>query len=203
MSKFGLILSVFICVLVLGLCSCSDTDGDGNVAPNGGQVSLFNGTNLEGWTILNCKAIVDDGDILLVEGNGLVQSQEKYGNFILEFDWKPLAEDMWDSGIYFRYDSVPEGKPWPKRYQVNLRKGAEGNVGSLKGARSEGFIVPSQWNSFKITVDGANISVDINGKFAWKAEGLADPATGYIAIQAETPQGGQHRFRNIFVTELK
>jgi hypothetical protein len=45
--------------------------------------------------------------------------------------------------------------------------------------------------------------LDINGKSAWQADGLGDPAEGFIAIQAEVPGGGQYRFRNVYLTELE
>jgi len=166
------------------------------------RVSLFNGKNLDGWTVLNCKAAVDDGDILLQEGNGLVQSKKKYADFVLEFDWKALAYDKWDSGVYFRYDTVPDKRPWPERYQANLRKGMEGNVDGIKGAKSKGLIKEREWNHFKLTVKGNTVALEINGEPAWKGEGLEGPESGFIALQAEVPQGGQHRFRNIYITEL-
>ncbi|NLH42148.1 MAG: DUF1080 domain-containing protein, partial [Planctomycetes bacterium] len=74
-----------------------------------GRVSLFDGKTLTGWTVLNCEAAVDNGDILIVGGNGLVQTEKKYRDFVLEFEWKPLKESKWDSGVYFRYDTVPQG----------------------------------------------------------------------------------------------
>jgi hypothetical protein len=132
----------------------------------------------------------------------LVQTKQQYGNFILEFECKALREDKWDSGVYFRYNDVPENRPWPNRYQVNLRKGMEGNVGALEEAQSEGLIKPGQWNQFKLTVQGTKASLEINGSPAWKADGLGEPAKGYIALQAEVPGGGQYRFRNIYLTEL-
>lgn len=165
------------------------------------RVALFNGEDLEGWTVLRCKAKVQDGCILLEEGNGLVQSKKQYGDFVLEFDWKALAEDKWDSGVYFRYTKVPFGRPWPQRYQVNLRKGMEGNVDGIEGAKSKGLIKPGAWNTFKLTVRGDALSLEINGKPAWKGQGLEGPERGYIALQAETPQGGQFLFRNIYLTE--
>jgi len=173
-------------------------------APTAGKrVSLFNGKDLDGWTVLKCKAMVDSGDILLQRGNGLVQTEKKYADFVLEFDWKALADDKWDSGVYFRYDSVHPKRPWPDRYQVNLRKGMEGNVEGLKGASSKGMIKEGEWNTFKLTVTGDTLDLQINGKEAWKAEGLAGPTSGFIALQAEVPNGGQHRFRNIYITELE
>jgi len=165
-------------------------------------VSLFNGKNLDGWTILKCEAEVVDGNILIKSGNGLVQSKKKYANFILEFEWKALAEDRWDSGVYFRYNSVPEGRPWPPRYQANLLKGQEGNVGGVKGATSKGLIKERDWNKFQLTVNGSKIELRINEKEAWKADGLAGPEKGFIALQAEVPKGGQHLFRNILITEI-
>ena len=172
-------------------------------APTAGKrVSLFNGKDLDGWTVLKCKAMVDSGDILLQRGNGLVQTEKKYADFVLEFDWKALAEDNWDSGVYFRYTRVPKNQPWPARYQVNLRKGMEGNVSGVEGASSKGMIKEGAWNTFKLTVKGDALDLQINGKQAWKAEGLGRPDSGFIALQAEVPNGGQHRFKNIYITEL-
>ena len=125
--------SITLCSIVLAavlLTSCAVFEGGDK------RVALFDGKTLDGWTVITCEATVDDGDILLVSGNGLIQTEKKYGNFILEFECKALRDNKWDSGVYFRYDTVPEGRPWPKRYQVNLRYGMEGNVGALEEAKS-------------------------------------------------------------------
>lgn len=175
-----------------------------NTSAQNKRVSLFNGKDLECWTILKCEAEVDNGNILLKSGNGLLQTKNKYSDFVLEFEWKALAEDKWDSGVYFRYNSVPENRPWPPRYQANLRKGMEGNVGDVKGATSQGLIKERDWNKFKLTVNGSTLELQINDQQAWKADGLAPEAKdGFIALQAEVPQGGQHLFRNIYITELQ
>ena len=178
------------------LSSCAVFDGGGK------RISLFDGKTLDGWTIITCEATVDDGEILLTSGNGLLQTEKKYGDFVLEFEWKALRDEKWDSGVYFRYDSIPAGRPWPKRYQVNLRQGMEGDIGDLKEARSEGLVKPGKWNKFKLTVRGTKVSLEMNSKQAWDADGLGEPKEGYIALQAEVPGGGRHRFRNIYLTEL-
>ena len=177
---------------------------DGAKALKPGQrVALFDGKNLDQWDVLKCEAVIDQGEILIKAGNGLVQTRKKYSDFIIEYEWKALKDDNWDSGIYFRYDSVPDNQPWPARYQANLRKGDEGNVGGLKGATSQGLFKNGEWNSFRLTVRGTTAEMQINGKPAWKAAGLAGPQTGFISLQAEVPNGGQNRFRNIYITELK
>jgi hypothetical protein len=195
MRVSNLFYSLVIATLMLTSCSVFES-GDK-------RVSLFDGKTLDGWTVIKCEATVDNGDILLVSGNGLVQTEKKYGDFIFEFEWKALRDNKWDSGVYFRYDSVPENRPWPDRYQVNLQQGREGNVGNLKGAESKSLTNDGQWNKFKLTVRGTMASLVINGTHAWQADGLEGPEKGFIALQAEVPGGGQYLFRNIYITELE
>ncbi|MBL7114782.1 MAG: DUF1080 domain-containing protein [Kiritimatiellae bacterium] len=164
-------------------------------------VDLFNGKDLAGWDVLKCEAVVEDGMLLLKSGDGLVQTKQQFADFILDVEWKALNANQWDSGIYFRYTSVPQGGPWPRRYQVNIRKGMEGNVGALPGAKSKGLIVPGDWNRFQLTVRGSEASLEINGKPAWKADGLKTEK-GFISLQAEVPHGGQFLFRKVRIKVL-
>lgn len=169
--------------------------------PSGVPITLFNGKNLDGWIVTDCKAGVEDGLLVLQEGNGLVRSAHHYGDFVLDLDFKPRKDQEWDSGIYIRADLPAEGKQWPSRYQVNLKQGMEGNVNTLAGATSTGLVKPGQWNHFTITVAGDTAELAINGTPAWKASGL-EPKVGYIGFQAEVPLGGQFEFANITIREL-
>jgi len=164
-------------------------------------VTLFDGKSLEGWKVIGCEAEIQDEAILLKAGNGVVRTQREYRDFVLEVDWKALRTDRWDSGVFFRCGDPPAGAPWPKTYQANLLKGMEGNVNELKTARSTGLTKPGEWNHFKLTVVGAKAELEINGKPAWKADGVKEPS-GYIALQAEIPGGGQFLFRNVRIKEL-
>jgi hypothetical protein len=164
-------------------------------------VSLFDGRTLNGWKVLTCDAEVDAGTILLKAGNGVVHTENRYTDFALELEWKALKPDNWDSGIYFRCELPTAGRPWPNRYQANLRKGLEGNVEGLKGAVSKGLIKPGEWNKFKLTVVGTKASLEINGQPAWEADGV-ETADGYICLQSEVAGGGQFRFRNIRIANL-
>jgi hypothetical protein len=169
--------------------------------PSGYAVTLFNGQNLDGWHVTGCEADVENGSLVLKSGNGLVRTDHRYGDFVLELDWKAQKPEKWDSGIYFRCELPPEGKPWPSRYQANLQQGREGNVGGLDGATSMGLVKPDDWNHFKLTLIGKTASLEINGKPAWKVDGV-EATTGYIGLQSEVPGGGVFEFRNIRVTEL-
>jgi hypothetical protein len=191
-------LSAFISLTFCCLVSISPAGAD---TPDGATISLFDGKSLAGWQVTGCEVVVKDGAIAIEDGNGLVRSNARYTDFVLELDWKALNPEMWDSGIYFRCGPPPEGRPWPKRYQVNLRKGMEGNVPGLDGAASEGLTKPGEWNHFKFTVIGTTAALEINGQAAWKADGLEDPC-GYICLQAEVPGGGKFLFKDIRITEL-
>jgi hypothetical protein len=166
----------------------------------GVRYALFNGVDLSGWHVTACETVVTDGTLHLKGGDGFVRTDHRYSDFILELDFKPLAEAKWDSGIYIRCE-LPEGKrPWPTRYQVNLKQGDEGRLIGVPGA-TPCKVKPGDWNHFKLTVRGATAEMECNGEPAWKATGL-EPAHGYIGFQCEAPLGGQFQFKNIQITEL-
>src|SRR5262245_8051661 len=152
--------TIVVCLnLVLSLASLPAFAGE----PAGVRLPLFNGQNLDGWHITGCQAAVENGAIVLQEGNGLLRSDHTYRDFILELSWKARRTENWDSGIYIRANLPDEGKPWPAKYQINLKQGDEGNVGPLPKARSKGLIKPGEWNHFKVTVLGSTAKLEING----------------------------------------
>jgi len=192
LARFRSLAAALSLLAAMGLSAFAADDA-------GKAVDLFNGKDLSGWKVIGCEAVVQDGAILIKAGNGLVQTERQYGDFVLEYDWKALAADNWDSGVYFRYTSVPKGRPWPNQYQANLRKGMEGNVDELPGAKSKGLTKAREWNHFKLTLQGDTAALEINGKPAWKAAGVK-VREGYISLQAEVPGGGQFLFRNVRIT---
>ncbi len=195
-----------LCLIAILLTNLSLACGEETKSPAAadGFVELFNGKTLDGWTVATCEVVIENGALKLVSGNGMVRTNKKYADYILDYEWKALAKENWDSGIYFRCKLPPADskRPWPHYYQANLLKGMEGNVNRLKGAKSSGLVKPGEWNRFKLTVKGTKAELEINGQPAWKADGLEDP-DGYIAIQAEVPKGGQFLFRNVRIKELK
>ena len=165
------------------------------------KMTLFNGKNLQGWRVVKCKAIVEDGCLKTVSGNGLVSTEHRYQDFILEFQCQALKETKWDSGIYFRCELPAKKAAWPPRYQVNLLQGQEGSLAGSKTAKARKAFKPKVWNHFRLEVRGNTASLKINGKQAWKTDEIK-AKTGYIGIQAEVPGGGQFKFKDIYLTEL-
>jgi hypothetical protein len=164
-------------------------------------VSLFDGKTLQGWKVVTCEAEVVDGAILLKAGNGYLQAEKDYGDFIFECDWKALNTNMWDSGVYFRAGD-PVGKfPWPKEHQVNMRRGQEGTIAGTDKGKAASLYKPGEWNHYKLSVIGKTASLEFNGEKAWSRDGI-EPAQGHLCLQAEVPGGGQFLFKNITVIEL-
>ena len=169
--------------------------------PVGHRVKLFNGENLQGWHVTNCDVVVENGNMVLKEGDGFVRADSRYRDFILEADYRALQADKYDAGIYIRCELPTGTRPWPTQYQVNLKQGDELNLNKFPTGRSAGLVKPGEWNHFKLTVVGDKASMEINGKPAWEAQGI-ETKDGFIGIQAEVKLGGQFEFKEIYVTEL-
>ncbi len=163
--------------------------------------SLFDGKTLERWKAVTCDAEVVDGAILLKAGNGFLLADKEYGDFIFECDWKALNTNMWDSGVYFRA-GMPVGKfPWPKSYQVNMRRGLEGTIDGADKIKAASLYKAGDWNHYKLTVKGKTAELEFNGEKAWSRDGI-EPAKGHLCLQSEVPGGGQFLFKKITIVDL-
>lgn len=165
---------------------------------------IFNGKDLAGWVVTGdgCEAAVEDGLLVIKAGDGFVRYDKELTDFVLEIEWKALREKDYDSGIYFRSPlKLPEGRAYPDKFQINLKDGDEGNLIGSKTGRSAGLIKRGEWNALTLRVAGKTAELHINGKPAWKADGI-EPASGYVGIQVEVPGGGQFQFRNIRLKTL-
>lgn len=155
---------------------------------------------------------VENGE-LVNGGNGAYATTEKdYGDFelLLEYKTVPLA----DSGIYLR--GVPQVQIWDftekAKFELGAGKGSGGLWNNSPGAPGKDPLVLAdkpfgQWNSFRIVMVGARVSVWLNGKQVVKhaiMENYYDrkqpvPARGPIQLQTH---GGEIRWRNVFIREI-
>src|SRR5690349_9730787 len=95
-------------------------------AADGYRAALFNGRDLDGWQVSGCTPTVDDGLLVLGGADGWLRTNEKHGDFVLELDWRNPKPSEYDSGTYIRPEPPAAGKPFPNRYQINLKQGGEG-----------------------------------------------------------------------------
>ena len=200
----------FIVLITILLASgCSSTD-------HGKTVSLFNGHDLDGWVIENNGAFsARDGLLVLNKGTGWLRSEEEFGDFVLEMDFRFLEKGA-NSGIFIR--TAPTSKNdengWPdKGYQVQCKD-------TITEQRALGTMIPygappfehqsdreaiarayrptGKWNHYEITCKGEELYVKLNGILVTTATNIVN-LRGHIGIQAEH---GHLEFRNIRIQRL-
>ena len=169
--------------------------------PMGVRSELLAAPTLEGWVASDCEVEFKDGVLLAKSGNGLVRTENRYRDFVLELDYRALQKEKYDAGIYIRCEPPPAGRPFPAQYQINLKQGDELNLIRFPKAKSTGLVKPNEWNHVKVTVVGERATMEINGQAAWETDGI-QAKDGFIGLQVEVPLGGQFEYKNIAVTEL-
>ena len=189
------------------------------------EISLFNGRNLNGWTLYtdpksDVKAeevfTVKDG-VINVLGNpfGYMRTNGQFGNYRLHVEWRWTEEKATkNSGIFQRVQSGDN--VWPVGMECQLADGQAGMVVGLAGYKVEGAEMHGEfgvkqriaekssekpfgeWNEADIECVGKHMTIRINGVVQNEADGQFD--RGYIALQSE---GGPLQFRNVTIFELK
>jgi hypothetical protein len=165
-----------------------------------GFVSLFDGTTLNGWQGDTSGYQAKEGLLVCTKQGGRLQTEKKYGNFVLRFDYK--LQPGGNNGIDIRGmeiqildDDAPKHanlKPCQYHGSIYCRVPAE-----------RGHQKPiGEWNEQEILVDGKHVKVTLNGAV------VVDAETDHPALnKASSPIGfkGHHEhveFRNLRIKEL-
>ena len=177
------------------------------------QTSLFNGKNLDGWTIQGTeKWYVEDGLLVCESGPdeeyGYLTTDAFYDDFILELDFKQEADG--NSGVFIR--STVEGTKI-SGWQVEVAPPGlhTGGVYESYGRgwlikpepEKEKFLKMGEWNHLKIKVKGDHITSWLNGEkmIHLKDEKIGD-GKGSIALQIHSGGGIKVQWKNIQVKQL-
>lgn len=190
--------------------------------------SLFNGKNLDGWTIHVMDNSVSPEKFFYVKDGvietpgvpmGYLRTKEEYSDYRLHVEWC-YPEKATNSGIFI-HTNGPEAQ-WPKHYQAQLKDGFAGDfivnalgeqatvkdsiyLGTEKVKPIAAKSNPSnekpsgQWNSYDIICKGNTIEISVNGLLQNKAV-KCSMTKGSIGLQAE---GSKIQFRNIWIEQLK
>ncbi|NBV79915.1 MAG: DUF1080 domain-containing protein, partial [Verrucomicrobia bacterium] len=152
-----------------------------------------------------------EGDELVNDGKGKYATTEKeYGDIelTLEYNMAPLG----DSGIYLR--NVPQVQIWDPANAKEKKNGADKGSGALWNNNGAGKFplvladkAPGEWNTLRIVMVGARVSVWLNGKQTvdhailenYYDRKVSVPAKGPICLQTH---GAPIRWRNVFVREI-
>ncbi|MFT4024819.1 MAG: DUF1080 domain-containing protein [Flavihumibacter sp.] len=177
------------------------------------QVPLFNGKDLQGWTIHGTeKWYVEKGELICEsgpdKGYGYLSTNKNYKNFILTVQFKLEANG--NSGIFIR--SGIEGTKI-SGWQVEVAP-PDMHTGGIYESYGRGWLIQpkpedekmlkaSDWNTMKIKVDGDEVTSWLNGKemVHLKDEKIGG-GNGFIALQIHDGGGIKVRWKNIKIQEL-
>lgn len=189
--------------------------------------SLFNGKNLEGWTIFVEDPSMDPKDFFYVnEGMietpglplGYLRTKKEYSDYHLHVEWR-YPEEPTNSGVFVHVNG-PD-LLWPDHFQAQLKHEDAGDfivhgVGQSATINDTVYTSTSddrpllpklhpsnensagEWNSYDITCKGNTIEVRVNGLLQNTAFNC-NLSSGAIGLQAE---GSKIQFRNLWIEPL-
>jgi hypothetical protein len=190
--------------------------------------SLFNGDNLDGWTIFVDESIISPEDFFYVNDGmiecvgvpmGYLRTIKEYSDYQLHIEWR-YPEDPTNSGV-FLHTNGPD-LIWPAHYQGQLKYqnagdfivhgvGVSATIGDTVYVSSDTLkpLIPKlnptnenpagEWNSYDITCTGSTIELRVNGLLQNTATNCS-LTRGGIGLQAE---GSKIQYRNLWIEPIQ
>ena len=176
----------------------------------GGFLRLFNGENLDGWTIMGDSAgwSVENGMIRSEgqHGGEWLRFNEPQSDFILKLDWRVSRDG--NSGVYIR--AAEAGLPWETGYEIQISNALRDDLHCTCSLYGYAAVDPrpdesaDTWHTFEIHARGPEITVFSDGTQCaefdqTKSEAAREkPLTGFVGIQdSHAGDGSYVEYRNI------
>ncbi len=178
---------------------------------SGTATALFNGKNLDGWTIHGTeKWYVKDGLLICESGPdkqyGYLTTDKSYKDFDLTLEFKQSADG--NSGVFFR-SSVDGTKVTGWQVEVAPPGHDTGGIYESYGREwlvqipeeKENILKMGEWNKMRIVANGDEVTTYLNGEqMAHLVDDKIGKADGSIALQIHAGGGIKVMWRDI---ELK
>ena len=186
---------------ILLLAACGGTKSD--TAANGWR-TLLNGSDLSGWDVVgDANWRVEDKAARADKSTAasFLVSRNRFANFDLELEF--WADPQANSGVFLRCQDA-KAIADTSCYEVNIfdsRPDQTYRTGSIVNVAepAEFVYTGGQWNSVKITADGARLQVVLNGRSMVDTKDSRF-SSGPIALQYAA---GTVKFRNVRVRERR
>ncbi len=177
--------------------------------------SLFNGTDLSGWTAYGTEKwyVNEDGLLVCESGSekkyGYLATNDYYTDFDLSVDFKQLANG--NSGIFFRSFVEKDATVHGWQCEVAPRNHDTAGIYESYGRgwlvqiddEKESILKEGDWNTIRIRVEGDHIQTWLNGEpMADFHDELIGKATGRVALQIHDGGGIKVLWKNLIITEL-
>lgn len=185
--------------------------------PEVSWVSIFNGTDLTGWTKIGKESwTVEDGVIHgrgLTKDYGYLETEKTYKDFQMSLQFK--CEGDGNSGVFFHTDFKPgtaDVTSGGMQFEVDCTIGRHtAGVYAEDGrewivwpaAENETVVRLGEWNEYLVEVNGNRYRSRLNGV---QMVDFTDPKPasfdGHIALQLHAGGRGNMKFRNIMIRDL-
>jgi hypothetical protein len=167
--------------------------GAGAAGQEDGWIALFDGQDLSAWDngaggAPGAGWVVEDGALVRSKPAGYVWTKEKFGDFVLELEFKTEG----NSGVFFRTGSPRDCVQTGLEMQVDQPRDnpSKHSVGALYDA-----LAPSKnaavagWNKVVITCRGGKVAIDMNG------ERIIDADLDQWDQAGQNPDGTKNKYR--------
>ncbi|MBU3028045.1 3-keto-disaccharide hydrolase [Zobellia galactanivorans] len=178
------------------------------------EKELFNGKDLEGWTVYGTeKWYVEDGLLICESGPdkqyGYLATDKHYKNFELTLEFKQEANG--NSGVFIR--STVDGTK-VSGWQVEVAPPGH-STGGVYESYGRGWLIKpeaekdkalkmGEWNTMKIRVDGDTITSWLNGtEMITLTDKTIGAGEGSVALQIHDGGGIKVKWRNIKIKLLQ
>jgi len=212
-QRLGLLIALATCIHTSAFSESAAVDDDG-------FLPLFNGKDLEGWTIKGNPAgfVVEDGIIRSETGGGghlMYYTDQEFSDFVLVVEWRVAPRG--NSGVFIRADE-DSMEPWSTNYEVQISSEDPPRDDSRCTASLYAYVAvdprpdetPEQWRTFQITCKGENIQVEIDGVQVIDFDQSTLPDTkdkalsGLIGLQdSHGPEGTWIEYRTVKIKPLE
>jgi hypothetical protein len=176
-------------------------------------VSLFNGTDLTGWTVYGTEKWYVEDSLLVCESGpekkyGYLATDKYYKDFDLSADFRQISDG--NSGIFFR--SVVDGTR-VSGWQVEVAPQGH-DTGGIYESYGRGWLVqipdekenilrPGEWNTMRIKVVGPEVTTWLNGiEMVQLTDSIIGKAHGRIALQIHDGGGIKVQWKNLVIQSL-
>ena len=177
-------------------------------------VSIFNGQDLNGWTIHGTeKWYVEKGELVCESGPdkqyGYLSTNKTYKNFELTLEFKQEANG--NSGVFFR-SSIEGVKISGWQCEVAPLNRHTGGIYESYGrgwliqpdSTHEKYLKTGQWNKLTLKVVGDEVTTWLNGHhMIYLKDAKIGTGNGFIALQIHDGGGIKVRWRKLKIKEVK
>ncbi len=163
----------------------------------GQWISLFDGKSLDKWDCKKGGWHVEDGVIAWRKKAGFLWSKQKYGNFVLDLEFK-LAKKT-NSGVFIRTASRKHWLNTGIEVQIldsarkkNLGKHDCGAIYDCMAPSKNAVKEPGKWNRMIINCRDNIVRVELNG------EQIIDMDLNRWTKPHQNPDGSKNKFKNAY-----